>query len=230
MKIISKFNDYYDSAVAYGIDETQYLKREQKTEELLGDFTKGYKNRVYECWKRFGDAELNTIRYIEMEYVFFCGKVYPVAVVHYGSMNTPRKYFYSYEKLSKYLEKEFKVDLDKRHSYRASFGRRLRDAFEVFLTGKNNLIKYCVENKVPYAHVQAGPNTYNVVTTYPVLKDIDFAKVVDPYTAFQEIAMYKFGVLGVDEGMLVEIKDKDRIAGKGFDTKYGFRTRPKGGE
>lgn len=39
--------------------------------------------------------------------------------------------------------------------------------------------------------------------------------------------MYQFGVIGCQEKDIVEISDKHRIAGKGFDTKYGFRKRKK---
>lgn len=70
----------------------------------------------------------------------------------------------------------------------------------------------------------------NEVELYPVLQDLNFQKVKDPYTAFQEVQAYKFGVLGCNENEVVTISDKDRIAGKGFDTKYGFRTRPHKGE
>ena len=38
--------------------------------------------------------------------------------------------------------------------------------------------------------------------------------------------MYLGGVLGIGEPETVEISDLDLIEQKGFDTKYGFRTRP----
>jgi hypothetical protein len=51
----------------------------------------------------------------------------------------------------------------------------------------------------------------------PTLGSMEFAKAVDPYTAFQEIAMWKSGVLGSDGARMVEITD-DRIKAE----KHGF--------
>lgn len=55
---------------------------------------------------------------------------------------------------------------------------------------------------------------------------IQFAKKVDPYTAFQELSMFLGGVLGVNARPMAAITDRDQVAKKGFDAKYGFRTRP----
>lgn len=51
----------------------------------------------------------------------------------------------------------------------------------------------------------------------PTLGAMEFAKAVDPYTAFQEISMWKSGVLGSDGARMVEITD-DRIKAE----KHGF--------
>ena len=61
------------------------------------------------------------------------------------------------------------------------------------------------------------------------LRDIEFAKAVDPYTAFQEISMWKGGVLPSDGPQTVEITDdKVKIAKHGFHHPTSFR-RAKGG-
>lgn len=60
------------------------------------------------------------------------------------------------------------------------------------------------------------------------LKRYDFYKLFDAYTAFQELCMYVDGQLAYPGNMTIEIEDKYKIAGKGFDPVYGFRTRPKG--
>lgn len=63
----------------------------------------------------------------------------------------------------------------------------------------------------------------------PTLADMDFAKAVDPYTAFQEISMWKGGVLPNDGPPVVEITDdKVKIAKAGFHHPTSFR-RPKQG-
>lgn len=58
----------------------------------------------------------------------------------------------------------------------------------------------------------------------PTLGDMDFAKAIDPFSAFQEIAMWKGGVLPSDGPPLVEIvDDKIKIAKHGFDPRSSFR-------
>jgi hypothetical protein len=65
------------------------------------------------------------------------------------------------------------------------------------------------------------------VSLWPILKDYKFFKVKDTFTAFQEISMYQFGVLGCTEKDICVVSDKDRLDQRGFDPKYGFRKRPK---
>lgn len=58
----------------------------------------------------------------------------------------------------------------------------------------------------------------------PSLAEMEFAKAVDPYTAFQEIAMWKGGVLPSDGPPVVEITDdKVKIAKAGFHHPTSFR-------
>gem|GEM_PF-6278289 len=38
MKIISKYKDYYDAGLIYGIDEKIYFKREQKKQQIELNF------------------------------------------------------------------------------------------------------------------------------------------------------------------------------------------------
>jgi len=54
------------------------------------------------------------------------------------------------------------------------------------------------------------------------LRELGFPKVMDPYTAFQEISMFIGGVLGNHEKEVTELTEKDRIQQHGFD-KWSFR-------
>ena len=53
----------------------------------------------------------------------------------------------------------------------------------------------------------------------------EFYKVIDAFTAFQEISMFIGGVLGIGEKEIVEIEDKYKIGQHGFD-KWSFRKEP----
>lgn len=67
----------------------------------------------------------------------------------------------------------------------------------------------------------------NWLIDQPTLSAMEFAKAVEPYTCFQEISMFKAGVLGSDGPPIVEITDdKIKIAKAGFHHPTSFR-RPK---
>jgi hypothetical protein len=57
------------------------------------------------------------------------------------------------------------------------------------------------------------------------LKDVGFPKVVDPYTLFQELDMWVSGVLGMPANPTVTVSNDIKIAKHGFD-RFSFR-KPK---
>jgi hypothetical protein len=65
----------------------------------------------------------------------------------------------------------------------------------------------------------------NIIETNVNLKDLQFQRMVDPYTAFQEISMFIGGVLGSPEKEVTELTEKDRIQQHGFN-KWSFRKLP----
>lgn len=58
--------------------------------------------------------------------------------------------------------------------------------------------------------------------TSPCLKDMEFYRVADPFTAFQELSMYISGVMGGRSPGVVDIGNDDRIAKHGFN-EWSFR-------
>lgn len=59
-----------------------------------------------------------------------------------------------------------------------------------------------------------------------LLKDMEFFRQVDPFTAYQEIQMYLMGVLGSSNPVIPEISDTDMRDIKGFD-EWSFRKEPR---
>lgn len=59
------------------------------------------------------------------------------------------------------------------------------------------------------------------------LKDVDFFRVFDPFTAFQELSMYYGGVLVHPNRPIPDVSDEDMVEVKGFDKKWSFRKPPK---
>jgi len=58
-----------------------------------------------------------------------------------------------------------------------------------------------------------------------MLKQYAFARMADPFTAFQEIQMYISGVLGTNENDMVQISDTDMRDAKGHDN-MSFKKYP----
>ncbi len=64
-----------------------------------------------------------------------------------------------------------------------------------------------------------------VFTWNAELRNFDFQKIVEPYTAFQELSMW-VGAQARPERPIVEISDEVRLEAHGFDKKFSFR-KPK---
>lgn len=65
-----------------------------------------------------------------------------------------------------------------------------------------------------------------LVVKNPNLKDLHMHNTIDPFSCFQSIEQFISGVVLGEQMPLVSISDKDMVRKKGFDPKYGFRTRP----
>lgn len=208
MKIVGKVaRDYYDCISSMGVDETQVLVRNPEELVLDNDNLKDY---LKDCVMRFA----GNVVYIQ-RIIFFCGEL------HYLT-------FKSGDEGKPLAEEEVS---------------KLRDALpscpwwriktELSSTTIKELEELSHKLKAPYFVIEAdyGLNGYwiNSVTckTFPVLQDYSFQNIAAPYTAYQEIQQYYFGVLGGHNKELTDIEDKYKLEGKGFDSKYGFRTRPK---
>lgn len=229
MKIVGKVTkDYYDSALAFGVDETQVLIR--NPEIIKEDVPKiYYKNKpqyrtdiapvcspVY--LKRLDTQNVpfwdRTVKLLP-HCIFFCGKIYFVYE------EWPRGKLY--QTIDEYIthRKREGVDLkEKEHigkTMDVNYNKIIKDFTEL-----------AHEKKSPYfiAKIDEGGGEL-IIESWPVLSDYDFYKQVDPYTACQSIEQYYFGVLGGHSNPITEIEDEYKVQSKGFDKTYGFRKRPK---
>lgn len=247
MKIISKFHDYYDSCLAHGHDDhVVYLRdtmqftdhlRDNEVPAIIRDlralFVKMTRDDVSNDWmsSRYYDrlsthlrgkdyvVDLHAIR------ILFCGKHYPLIRCHvtpYGVMHPASdEYFYDADGVIDLLT-ELGVSPGKRAKWNN------KDEFtqirEWFAKNTNRQPDYdwMVANKVTCVVRDSSTLMVN-----PPLKDYQFYRMMDPYTAYQELDMWISGTLAYPQNMMIEVEDKYRIMAHGFDMKYGFRKRPK---
>lgn len=230
MLIVSDFHDYYDTALAHGIDKTCVYNR--KTELIEADRSslhcKGWCAPGESC--KWGH---------ESEFLFQCvvgfaGNLYPM-IYHAFSRVAPDvsgkpTFLYDAESCMEFLDEKFpetrEHDNSKKYMWHRQFD--MSDvAINEFYGDKNkhkNFEKLFVEHRVP---VFIARNCWKgvVVELDPRLKEYGFMKVKDPYTALQEIHMFLSGVLGGLDRDMAEVDNEHRIAQHGFD-KWSFRKEP----
>lgn len=217
MLIVSKFKDYYDS-VAYskGIDKTIVYKRETL-----------YVKTHY--------SEINTPREVDISknkklryfVVGFCGKLYGGGIyneIKNGAINKI-KIIYDVDNIKTFLKDNSKDIKDLKY-YLSRVDNLIDEKYEKYFREYNTssfvifggsdiwmLTKDKIKDPANEQHLSINHN----------LKEVEFYKVMDPYAAFQEIEMYISGVLGNSEKEIINISDKDKIMGHGFDYKHSFR-------
>ncbi len=121
-------------------------------------------------------------------------------------------WFYDYNSYKEYTTSELLIK-EKNDKTTKSFFNIAPDKYH---------IDFLIENKITNCIF-----TRDCVLINNKLSDYDFYKVLDPYSAFQELEMWMQGVLSYPQNIMIEVEDKSKIEKHGFDKKYGFRTRPK---
>lgn len=251
MRIISKFKDYYDSQMVYGFDPMiTFVRRTEEIEapKIVEGIRKllpspnGYCARTSFAYdsNSYGESVIlsSDKNYVRLEFVVFCGKIYPILnlnvakssiglsgsisyYIPHGALSSAERIlmmdgaqesseFYQYMK--KPMDPYSKNKIDR-------FQHLSNVADSMFGLDVTDLVK---DLDCPYFHTWVAKNSK--ITKNPILKDLTFSKIMDPERCFQEISMY-IGMHMNDQMEMVEISDPHRIAGHGFD-KMSFRKAP----
>ena len=249
MLIVSKFHDYYDSAAGFGVDKALVYKRVSES----GGFLRLPKLRGAGPTEERHICKDGTHVYIKASKIplVFCGEVFyryigEVKIATSGFLGSYVKTFTHHESkgLFSAIYKEYGLSekTDDRPRWMGSrwepkddsitfeealpnqdlVGLSIREGTPVWLL---RTLKY--NEKDPYARgIEIGPRdiTY-VIERDPVLKDLGFFQVKDPFQAYQDIAMFLGGVMGVGDRPMVQLSDKEVHQKHGFD-KMSFRKAP----
>jgi hypothetical protein len=227
MRIISPFHDYYDSVQKQGQDRTLIYLRQPREIVLKGRTTPfPFTTKL----RHFGSDIVDGCNVIG-----FCGRVVPVLTIHHPSQWTITPVLcYSVADVDAFVETHFKKFLveryyaAKRRSYwserwRYTSHKMLEEFFDECAAQQNQYEHLFCENRCPvfvYRECRAG----HILTYNGCLKDMQFYRLVDSYTAFQEIQMYLGGIAS-PEKPIPQIDDKTLAAAKGFN-KWSFRKEP----
>lgn len=213
MYIISNFKDIYDSvAHTKGIDKSIIYERYTQELELSNNDL-----RYYNFNKRtsYISSDYYLFNYTTLSpYILgFCGKIYIVGVKiteEKDKYNTVKKtttnYIYDFNEIIE--------------SYKGKYYYSTTVNYLTELKNSNKLQEIFHKYKTPSFVIKLGTSKLII---NPILKNFDFHKHMDIFTIFQEIEMFISGVIGVNTKPIVEISDKHKIIGHGFDFKYSFR-------
>jgi hypothetical protein len=239
MKIISKFQDYYDIGIAYGVDEKLRFERVTKVKEESCGWGEPWSHYIFknQQWYRV---------WFFFDIIGFCGDIYPLVHItieqNKGTNKEPNyvsveeQYFYDAKTFESYIKEQ--VDskgqiIQESSNYGYSYRRKLniitevKEYFKKDYTKKKTLFKHydvnyfivessvCMKKKYRQTSVQT--------TLHPQLKKYKFAKVLAPMEAFQKLSMYLGAKNEAKE--IVEIDDRYLAQGKGFDC-YSFKKMP----
>ena len=218
MRIISDQRDYYDCVQALGQDQSLIYVRKPYVEILsTSPFSIDALRRGY--W--FCDSLVRGLYFVG-----FCGTVYPALLVEDPSNPRNRRWCYTLEEVDTFVRDTFKPKLVERYFsgpryYWRETWRHIRHSqFAEFFRFDGSKYVHLFKEPIFVAKiVHETQITYNAN-----LGDLRFYRVVDPYTAYQEIQMWLSNVAKVEKP-IPRIDDKTMAACKGFD-KWSFRKEP----
>ena len=215
MKLHGK-RDFYDSVVQFGADPTLHYNRESKDvdPDLLLQFIPDWRNtRLYSA--RTG---------LEARFflIGFCGTVYPGAQV----LRSPFKYVYGQDELlalqgdlnnwfwpGRRLSKWRKEQIE---GMRQHFRTR-EIPTEAFRLIQAPIFKIYTDGYI-------GDSDDRRAITNPLLRELEFYRIVPPYDAFQRISQYLSNELA-HQPETGDVPDKYKIGQHGYD-KWSFRKQP----
>lgn len=215
MKIRSRnFRDYYDSVQAFGYEDDLLYIRETKEVEDEGHCP------------------------YQVKYIGFAGKIYPLiqpSCIHDNTycfsvedydkiVELPRENFLnSFDYFSK-QKKEAYYHGNERGTYKWKSYGTTRAALSKFYKS-SPFIEFFDKYKVPIfiVHNTQQMDSYNkvMVELNPCLRPYDFARILPPYQAYQQLYMY-LSNQARPEKPIPRLDDRTMSEIKGFD-KYSFR-------
>jgi hypothetical protein len=233
MRVISKFHDYYDVGMKYGIDKTVLYIR--TTEEIKNDHIDATKY-LYKYPILSDRINWTKLTLSVCGKFYLCYRMNHTVYNKYGIGSEHIAYCYSLnevESITKSFFPETYKGLDKPYGWIRKNNPSKRELLEWEFSNQGKPLpqdlhqKYKTPILVDSSHYTTH-NTNNILRKDVCLKDLEFFRIEkDPIKLYQDIFMYISGFLGTPENKMMKINNTERILTHGFDLKYSFRKRPK---
>ena len=211
MNLITTFKDYYDGCLAYDNSNDIFYRLQDTIEEYFGENPRGYRGRRpwycrHEIDKKRYDSE-NTV-------LGFCGKLYMLRILLSNSIEEyPDIHLYPYL-IDK--DREFCDSLDERlYGYKKINPVEKERAFQ----DKNKKLLDLFDEFECFSFLKLRNDIY----IHPCLNDLGFPRIMDSYSAYQEILMWDGKQAVAQENVTIPTGDDEVLAcSKGYD-EFSFR-------
>ena len=232
MRIFSKFHDYYDAVQNTGFDNTvKYMRTESEEHKVKIHDSQWTLPHI--------DSSLTTLE-MGRYFIGFCGKIYQMLkLTHESKFKCPRPtaFCYSVDDVDKFIQANFK-----RRSVESYFEKHRKNDWRWVGGDRNAMVEFFAAKVMPYPKFfEKGPifvasshhysryfNNYEFEMKYNTcLKPIEFYRVVDPFTAYQELQMYLANIAVPQKPMPI-VPDILKAETHGFN-KFSFRKDKQGG-
>ena len=255
MRIIGG-HDYYDNAMAHGIDTSiafirknledadviSYEDIKLNTTKLSGISFQKTRERQKYVWKTLSTYKNNNAEYnADPITVYFAGKRYNGIQIHEKSfdasfMRYKTIYIWSREKLMEFLDQiGAKLSKNTYQDYERTYlsSRNIEQYFGQKETEAE--IQWLIENKISIAidksHLWEGRKLFDKTQAgWKINSDglnrFEFYKAIDPYQAFQEIQQYVSGVLPQSGEKMITLTDEKVILAKHGMDNRSFKKEP----
>jgi hypothetical protein len=230
MLIKSDFRDYYDHAMKHGVDRSVVYKRYQRKAE-----TETRKASMY--FPSLGKAGMSHRFEVKAEdfVIGFCGLVYPVVRLSPDGWlfdkerREKTRTAFSIKEVDDYVRKEFRAKDSNWYFGRYGARKRFEIHFENVADENGRHAKAFEDNRSPI-FVWARRDVFSggkweskvEITWDAKLEPFEFIRMFEPYTAYQEIAMW-LNNQAEPRKPIPEISDEIMVEIKGFDKRYSFR-------
>jgi len=241
MRMVSDFHDYYDVVQASGQDQTVVYLRTRKEVELNRS---GYPFPLFEGTARyeFRHRGVPIVQFV----VGFCGKVYPILQLSCQPRFEPNpitEFCNTLSDADTFVESNFKrlqVETYRSKPRRRRFARdqwpgkqrreKFKEFFDAYAAKRSAFGHIFLECGCPIFVASSwwGDGKYHreyKIVYNECLKELDFFKVIDTDTAFQELQMFMGGMARPNKP-IPYVSDKDMVSIKGFN-EWSFRKPPR---
>jgi len=152
------------------------------------------------------------------------------SIAEFLNKSKRNQYFYGSDSIVEFLNKSKRKPRE--YPFYSNFLNRRNIVSICNQYDRKNLQGVCLAERSPILSIELNPFcSYRpsqpfIYKKNPILRDISFQKILDPYTIYQEISMFIDGILPRQNLDTTELSDETKIAKRGYD-KWSFRTKGK---